>query len=122
MLDTNVIDAFHAMYGPFPEPVMLLHRDRTVLAVNNAARTAGIPTGIKCSSLNPENKTDGNCRQCKAALALKTGKPVAEHSLSRLGHMKAYWIPLKDVPDVYLHFGVLLDDDFIKAMNASIPS
>ena len=54
MVEQRILEAFEMMWGPFPEPVMLIHRDRTVLAVNDFARSMGVQAGIKCFSLNPE--------------------------------------------------------------------
>jgi hypothetical protein len=106
MVDPRVLEAFQIMWGPFPEPVMLVHRDRTVLGLNDLARRIGIPTGIKCHSLNPEGAPGGQCRRCRANQALRTGETVCceEESVGR--PVRGYWMPLKEVPDVYVHFGI----------------
>jgi len=119
MVDQNVIDAFQMMWGQFPEPVMLLHKSRTILAVNDVARTAGVPLGVKCSSLNPANKGDHHCKQCKAVQALRAKAPVVETSLAGERHVKGYWIPLKEYEDVYVHFGVTITEDIKAALCAS---
>ncbi len=75
MLDQKILDAFQTMWGPFPEPVMLILKDRTILAVNDLARSVGTPTGVKCFSLNPEARTT-TCKQCKANLALHEERTV----------------------------------------------
>jgi len=111
MVDKSVIDAFDMMWGPFPEPVMLIQKNRTILAVNDAARAAGVPLGVKCSSLNPETEGDNHCRQCKAPLALKQSQAVSCYAFTNGRHMKAYWMPLKDVPDVYVHLGINISDE-----------
>ena len=54
MIDQSIMDAFSMMWGKFPEPVMLVQKDRTILAVNALAQTAGIQTGIKCFTLIPK--------------------------------------------------------------------
>ncbi len=110
MVEANVINAFNMMWDPFPEPVMLVHKSRTILAVNAAAQAAGVPVGVKCSSLNPENKTDGHCRQCRALEALRSNSALEKFTVASGRHVKGYWLPLKDVSDVYIHFGVTLND------------
>lgn len=107
MVEQRILDSFQTMWGPFPEPVMLIHKTRTVLAVNDFARNAGIPTGIKCFSLNPEVGTnDDHCSRCKANLALKTGETVTSVETMAGLPIIGYWMPLKENPDVYVHFGI----------------
>jgi hypothetical protein len=118
MVDQKVLDAFDMMWGPFPEPVMLIHKDRTILAVNDTARTSGVPVGVKCSSRNPENTGDNHCRHCQAAKALRAAEAVSTYGVYGERHMKGYWIPLKEYPDVYLHFGVNITEDIKQAGQA----
>ncbi|MEA4855702.1 MAG: hypothetical protein AAGU21_16220 [Solidesulfovibrio sp.] len=119
MVSQQVLEAFQSMWGPFPEPVMLLHKSREILAVNAAGRAAGIPVGAKCSSLNPENTTDGHCRQCQALKALRTGEPITTSSVTGARRLKGYWLPLKDVDDVYVHFGVSIGEEIDAALAAA---
>jgi hypothetical protein len=105
MVDQKILDAFQTMWGPFPEPVMLVHKSRTILALNDFARNIGVQVGIKCFSLNPEA---GNscCKQCKANLALREQRTICTEE-SQNGHrVIGYWMPLKEEKDVYVHFGV----------------
>jgi len=37
-VDPSIIEAFDLMWGQFPEPVTLVHKHRTVLAVNEAGQ------------------------------------------------------------------------------------
>jgi hypothetical protein len=85
---------------------MLIHKTRTILAVNDFARTAGIPAGIKCFTLNPEAGQNEHCSRCKANLALKTGETVCTEEEMGGKKIIGYWMPLKEVPDVYVHFGI----------------
>lgn len=105
MIDQKTLDAFQMMWGPFPEPVMLIHKDRTVLAANDSARSMGVPTGIKCFSLNPE-AASSHCKSCKGNQALRESKTVSSESITNGKSVIAYWMPLKEVPDVYVHFGI----------------
>jgi hypothetical protein len=105
MLDQKILDAFQTMWGPFPEPVMLIQKDRTILAVNDLARSVGTPIGVKCFSLNPEARTT-TCKQCKANLALHEERTVSTEETQNGKRIIGYWMPLKEEKDVYVHFGV----------------
>ncbi len=105
MLNQQTLDAFEQMWGPFPEPVMLIQKDRTILATNALARTAGVSTGVKCFSLNPDAVTH-TCKNCKANLALREHRPVCTEQTQNGQRVVGYWVPLKDDPEVYVHFGV----------------
>jgi hypothetical protein len=105
MVAQKILDAFETMWGPFPEPVMLIHKDRTILARNELARTAGIPAGIKCFSLNPEAVSTA-CKQCKANLALREHRAVCTEGMQNGNRIIGYWMPLKDDQEVYVHFGI----------------
>jgi hypothetical protein len=84
---------------------MLVHKDRTILAVNDLCRSVGTPTGVKCFSLNPEALTT-TCKQCKANLALREHRTVCTESTESGHRIIGYWMPLKEEKDVYVHFGV----------------
>ncbi len=105
MDNERILDAFEQMWGPFPEPVMLIHKDRTILAVNTLARTAGCSTGVKCFSLNPEAVTS-TCKDCKANLALRERRTVCIDTVQNGNRIIGYWMPLTEAPDLYVHFGV----------------
>jgi hypothetical protein len=105
MDNQQMLNAFEQMWGPFPEPVMLIRKDRTILAANDLARTAGISAGIKCFSLNPEAATSA-CKDCKANLALREHRTVCCDEVRDGNRIVGYWMPLVDAPDVYVHFGV----------------
>ncbi|HVJ06617.1 MAG TPA: hypothetical protein VM578_13165 [Candidatus Saccharimonadales bacterium] len=107
MVEQRILDSFQTMWGPFPEPVMLVHKSRTILAVNDLARTIGIPAGVKCFSLNPEvGVGENHCGRCKANLALKTGETVTTREAMGDKTVLGYWMPLAEAPDVYVHFGI----------------
>jgi len=104
-MQQNILDAFQTMWGPFPEPVFLIQKDRTILAVNDLARTMGIGTGIKCFSLDPQEGAT-HCKRCKATLALSEQKTVCSEELLNGKKTIGYWMPLKEDKDVYVHFGI----------------
>lgn len=39
---------FHLFWDNFPFPVMLVHRNRTILDRNKAAEAVGLTTGTRC--------------------------------------------------------------------------
>ncbi len=104
MVDKSILDAFHIMWKKFPEPVLLIQKDRTVLAVNALAQAAGIKPGIKCFILNPEGAPDGKCRHCRADEALGQGVAIRTEVTRNGKTLNTYWIPLDEASDVYVHF------------------
>jgi hypothetical protein len=99
MVNPKAVDAFHLMWDNFPTPVRLIHRNRTVLAVNEASRKMGWVEGVPCFAAgNPESH-----KACKAneALATFTGQ-----SLQVDGNRIKFWIPVKDCPDIFVHFNI----------------
>ena len=105
MISQTLLDAFQTMWGPFPEPVLLVAKDRTVLAVNDFAREVGVSAEVKCYSLNPEAGGKA-CKQCKANLALNEHRAVCSTEIVDGKAMTSYWIPLKEEPEIYVHFGI----------------
>ena len=105
MAPETVLTAFHTMWDHFPEPVMLLHRNRTILATNALGRGFGIAVGTRCHQMNPEAGRD-HCRDCKANEALKTGRAVTVKSEKGGFPVTAFWVPVEGQPDLYIHFGI----------------
>ncbi len=104
-MDQDILDAFQTMWGLFPEPVMLIHKARTILARDDFAQSVGVPTGIKCFSLNPEAAT-ATCGQCKSNLALREQRAVCTDQIENGNRVIGYWMPLKQLKDAYVHFDV----------------
>jgi hypothetical protein len=124
MVEPHILDSFQTMWGPFPEPVLLIQKNRTILAVNDFARNLGIPVGVKCFRLNAEaGSADGHCGRCKANLALATGETICtEEELKDGKRIIGYWMPLKEVPDVYVHFGIGTAEALAAARDAAAQS
>lgn len=104
--DPRLVDAFQLMWGNFPDPMMLVHRDRTILAVNDACAAQGTAAGRKCFSYNPVPGAVENsaCKACQANKALEAGSTVAcEGEFGGGPRIRAYWIPLKGSSEVYVH-------------------
>lgn len=93
---------FHLFCDNFPHPVMLVHKDRTILDVNKAGETAGYPTGIRCVDMGEKEHHKG----CMANQALKeqTAKRVVGYFDFAGAVLDSYWIPLAGSDELYLHF------------------
>lgn len=103
-VDQSVLKAFETMWGLYPEPVLLIHASRDVLAVNDCAKELGVTAGIKCHALYPSDKP---CPGCLANVMLKSGKARRKAAVDNQSgkFLDGYWIPVKGVSDVYVHFG-----------------
>jgi hypothetical protein len=104
--DPRLLEAFQQMWGNFPDPMMLVHRDRTIVAVNDACATQGAAAGKKCFSYNPSpaDVEDGACKACQANEALKSGAPrTCEGQFGGGPRIRGYWIPVKGASDFYVH-------------------
>lgn len=102
MVDSKISEAFQLMWGKFPEPVMLVHKSREILAVNEACQNAGGTAGIKCSSIGTPDRHKG----CLANQALASGQASYCKSDANGKTIIGYWIPVADHPEIYVHFGV----------------
>ena len=102
MVDSTVIDAFHMMWGSFPEAVRLIHKSRKVLAVNEAAISKGMEVGVSCFSFGkPEFH-----KSCGADQALTSNN--GERSIAPDGRIR-FWSPVRNCPDVFVHFVIFPD-------------
>ncbi len=50
MIDSKIIEAFHLMWGNFPEPATLVHKSKEVIAVNAACEVIGRVKGMNCAT------------------------------------------------------------------------
>jgi len=95
---------FHLYWDNFPQPVMLVHKDRTIIETNRAGQTLGYPVGTRCVDLGEKQHHAG----CRANLALSEQAGVREVAYSE--HLEqvldSYWVPLAGAADLYVHFGI----------------
>ena len=95
--------AFDQMWGRFPDPMLLVRSDRTILAQNDAARAQ--PWGVvggKCYEAN--SAAQGRvCQGCQANAALNQGRAIACEGAQGGKRTRDYWIPVKGARDVYIH-------------------
>lgn len=102
MTDEEILNAFHAMWDNFPEPVTITQRSREIIAVNTAAANYGLKAGIKCSSIGKPEDHKG-CL-CNKAIDSKQGIGVSYEG--PLGRAYGFWIPIAGRPEWVLHFSV----------------
>ena len=93
---------FTMMYDNFPEPVMLTHKNREMIAVNRRAKELGLQVGVKCSSYGrPEQHKGCLCNQ-----AVESKKPVYLAFEGPFGRAYGFWLRVPDNPEWIIHFGV----------------
>jgi hypothetical protein len=103
MTDPALTAAFDQMWGRFPDPMLLVRRDRTILAQNDAAQAQ--PWGVvggKCYEANPASQGHV-CPGCQAHAALDQGTAIVCEGAREGKRIRDYWIPVKGARDVYVH-------------------
>ena len=109
MIDPKLIEAFHFMWDKFPEVVMLIHKNRTIIATNKAGEKAGLyPVNTKCSARPPVEAHRG----CKANEALAHKEFKYKKRKGNHGDIYIYWLPIDEYPEYYVHFAVGLSFDY----------
>ena len=100
-IDPDILKAFHLMWDAFPSSALLVRRNRSIVACNQAAINKGLAVGMKCYQLT----SDGVHSFCKANAALDNG--IAERSVGyRAGSQKvndSYWLPIAGEKDLFVH-------------------
>jgi len=100
-ISPDILKAFHLMWDAFPSSALLVTRNRTIQACNQAAIEKGLAVGMKCFQLS----SDGVHNFCRANAALDDG--VAEQSVGyRPASNKvnnAYWLPIAGEKDLFVH-------------------
>ena len=100
---------FHLFWDNFPFPVMLVHKDRTILDRNRAAEGVGMVAGTRCIDAGKKEDHKG----CLANQAIRE-----KAAMRAVGYVEvmgmvldSYWIPLSgEYGDIYLHFGIDITD------------
>ncbi len=102
-LPDSVIEAFHLMWGNFPEPASLVHKSREVMAVNKAHRVLGrLAPGMNCARTGSPEAHKG----CLGNQALASGQAAYSTGVYNGKEIIAYWLPLDGHPEYFIHFGV----------------
>lgn len=94
---------FHLFWDNYPAPVMLVHKDRTIIEANKAGQEIGCPVGMRCVDMGEKKHHAG----CRANTAMRERTGVREVAYSEyLGQVvDGYWIPLAGSEELYVHFG-----------------
>ncbi len=107
-LSKDLHSYFHIFWDNFPFPVMLVHKDRTILDRNSAAEATGCVAGTRCIDRGPKGAHKG----CLANYALQ--EKIAKRKVQYVDFMgvvmDSYWIPLPGHDDVFVHFGIDITD------------
>jgi hypothetical protein len=95
---------FHRFWDNFPFPVMLVHKDRTIIEANEAGAKLGCPVGTRCVDIGEKSYHAG----CRANVALREQAGVREVGYhEHMGQViDSYWVPLAGSDDLYVHFGI----------------
>ena len=95
---------FHLFWDNFPFPVMLIHKDRTIVDLNKAGKAMGCIPGTRCVDIGKKEDHTG----CMANLALQeqTAKRVVAYQECYGRVLDSYWAPLAGEEDLYLHFSI----------------
>lgn len=108
-----LIEAFNLIWNRYPEPAMLIHRSKKMVAVNRACRDFGGQDGAVCA----EYGDPSHHRGCLADEALSRGKAMSvDRELPGEERMVVYWLPVEGYSDYYVHFfsGSLPDKEKVK--------
>lgn len=108
MVYDKVIEAFHLMWGNFPEGVQLTHKNREIIALNTACERFGRVKGMVCSSHGAPEGHKG----CLANQALSTQQPIYKKSKFGEREIITYWLPVDGYPELFIHFGVGVSIDY----------
>ncbi|SFL93599.1 hypothetical protein [Pelosinus propionicus] len=108
MIDSKVIEAFHLMWGNFPEPVQLTHKNREIIALNAACQKFGRTEGMKCSTHGAPEAHKG----CLANQALDTQQPTFKKIKFGEREIITYWLPIEGYPELFIHFSVGVTTDY----------
>jgi hypothetical protein len=95
---------FHTFWDNFPFPVMLVHKDRTIVDRNKAAGMLGCTPGTRCIDIG--SKEDHKGCLANSALREQTAQRAVGYVQAMGAVLDSYWIPLAGVEDIYLHFSI----------------
>jgi hypothetical protein len=98
--DPKLTEAFTLMWGTYPAPASLVHKSRTVIAVNEACRAGGRKPGMNCAKWDSPDRHRG----CLANRVLKDQTALHKEVRSDDGVFRVYWLPVPGYPDFYVHF------------------
>ena len=92
MSDLEIIQAFHLMWGNFPEAVMITQKSREIVELDKKAEEFGLKVGIKCSSVGGAENHKG----CLLNRAVDENKPIYITYEGAFGKAYGFWIPIPE--------------------------
>jgi hypothetical protein len=102
MADEKLVESFHLTWDNYPETVILIYKDRTIIATNKVGEKAGRQIGIKCYSTTSDEIHTG----CKANESLKKHSYTYVTEKGNGGVMISFWLPIDGYNDYLIHFSV----------------
>lgn len=102
-ISDEILRNFHLFYDNFPFPVMLVHKDRTIIDVNRIGAEVGYPTGVRCVDLG-QKEHHKFCLANKAFKEQTAARLVAYFDFTGTV-LDSYWIPLAGSDELYVHYG-----------------
>lgn len=102
MDEQKIIEAFHMMWDHFPEPVLLIKKNRRIYAVNRKAASFGMGKQVRCIDRgNPEQH-----KGCLCNRAVDEKRTVCSMYQSQAGKAYGFWMPVAGAEEYILHFSV----------------
>lgn len=101
----DLVKAFNQMWGKFPETVLLIHKNKTIVAVNEQAEKVSqemLTCGIKCTSC------PGDHSRCRANEALRERTATSLEVEFGGEQRNSFWVPVEGELDYYVHFNLPL--------------
>lgn len=103
MEQQKIIESFHMMWDNFPEPVLLIQKNRQIYAVNQKAAGFGLNTQMRCI----DNGTLEQHKGCLCNRAADEKRTVCvTYDASNGSKAYGYWMPVAGAEEYILHFGV----------------
>lgn len=102
MDEQKIIEAFHLMWDHFPEPVLLIKKNRQIYAANRKAVSFGMDKQVRCSDRgNPEQH-----KGCLCNRAIDEKRTTCVIYDSQAGKAYGYWMPVAGAENYIIHFSV----------------
>ncbi len=98
----EAVQAFHLMWDAFPFLVLLLEKNRTIVAANRIAVKMGALPGMKCFEWH---KHAGIHPHCKGNAALESGQAMRSIGAYRGKVLDSYWVPAAG-GELMIHFSI----------------
>lgn len=101
--EKKLIDAFNMIWSKYPEPAMLVHRGKRVMAMNWACRQVSSKLGSFCHEISGRACQDDrgscllkSCLDTRQAMHIKINDGRKQWSI--------HWVPVEGHPDYCVHF------------------